>query len=123
MATLSNERNLAAFSGEKPETTRNSQSQNTLDPGLAQEYISEVSEEIERRVTNKLSNEFSRMESHIFGALSKLHEILLNPQVRNCSVSVPETSRNNNSENSEPTGDCSLGDPCPEAVFCTTLVF
>ena len=29
----------------------NSQSQNTLDPGMAQEYISQVSEEIEGRVT------------------------------------------------------------------------
>ena len=39
---------------------------------MAQEYISQVSEDIEGRVTKKLSREFSRTESRIFGALSKL---------------------------------------------------
>ena len=86
---------------------------------MAQEYISQVSEEVEGRVTKKLSKEFSRTESRILGALSKLDEFLLNPQVRTCSVAVPGTSRNNNSENREPTGYRSLGNPCPEAVFST----
>ena len=102
---------------ETPENTRNSQSQNTLDPRMAQEYISKVSEEIEGRVTRKLSKEFSRTESRILGALSKLDEFLLNPQVQTCSVAVPGISRNNDSENREPTGDRYLGDQCPEAVF------
>ena len=84
---------------------------------MAQEYISQVSEEIEGRVTEKLSKEFSRTESRVLAALSKLDEFLLNPQVRTCSVAVPGTSRNNNSENREPTRDRSLGDPRPEAVF------
>ena len=84
---------------------------------MAQEYISQVSEEIEGRVTEKLSKEFSRAESRILGALSKLGEFLLNPQVRTCSVIVPGISRNNFSENREPTGDHSLDDPCPEARF------
>ena len=74
MTTLRNRRKLAAVPRETPENTRNSQSQNTLDPGMAQEYISQVSEEIEGRITKKLSNEFSRTESRIFGALSKLDE-------------------------------------------------
>ena len=86
---------------------------------MAHEYISQVSEEIEGRVTKKLSQEFSRTESRILGALSKLDEFLLNPQVRTCSVAVPRTSRNSGSENREPTGRRSLGDPCPEAVFST----
>ena len=51
MATLRDKRELAAVSRETPENTMNSQSQNTLDPGMAQEYISQVSEEIEGRVT------------------------------------------------------------------------
>ena len=51
------------------------------------------------------------------GALSKLDEFLLNPQVRTCSVTVPGTSRNSNSENRETTGDRSLDDPRPEARF------
>ena len=117
MATLRSEGKLAAVSRKTPENTRNSQSQNTLDPEMAQEYISQVSEEIEGRVTKKLSQEFSRTESRIFGALSKLDEFLLNLQVRTCSVAVPGTSRNNNSENWEPTGDRCLDDPCPELVF------
>ena len=51
------------------------------------------------------------------GALSKPDEFFLNPQVRTCSVAVPETSRNSGSENREPTGDRSPDDPCPEVVF------
>ena len=114
MATLRIKRKLAAVSRETPENTRNSRSQNTLDPELAQDYNSQVSEEIEGRVTKKLSKEFSRLESRILGALSKLDEFLLNPQVGTCSVAVPGTSRNCDSENREPTGDRSLNDPCPE---------
>ena len=53
------------------------------------------------------------------GALSKLGEFLPNPQVRTCSVAVLGTSRNSSSENREPTGDRSQGDPYPEAVFST----
>ena len=104
MATLRNKKKFAAVSREIPENTKNSQSQNTLDPGMAREYISQVSEEIERRVTQKLSKEFSRTESRISGALSKLDEFLLNPQLQTCSVTVPGTSRNNASENREPPG-------------------
>ena len=114
---MRNKKKLAGVSRETPENTRNSQTQNTLDPEMAQEYISQVSEEIEGRVTKKLSKEVSRTESRILGALSKLDEFLLNPQVRTCSVAVPGTSKNSNSENREPTGDRSLSDPCPEAVF------
>ena len=117
MATLRNKRKLAAVSRETPENTRNSQSRNTLDPHTAQEYISQSSEEVEGRVTKKHSKEFSRTESCILGALSKIDEFLLNAQVRTCSVAVPGTSRNSSSENRESTGDRSLGDPCPEAVF------
>ena len=89
MATLRNKRNLAAVSRETPENTRNNQSRNAIDPEMAQEYISQVSEEIEGRVTEKLSKEFSGTESRILGALSKLDDFLLNPQVRTCSVAVP----------------------------------
>ena len=109
-----NRSKLTAVSRETPENTRKNHSQNTLDPEMAQDYISQVSEEIEGRVTKKLSKEFSRTESRILGALSKLDEFLLNPQVRTCSVAVPGTSRNSNSENREPTGDRSIDDHCPE---------
>ena len=84
---------------------------------MAEEHITQVSEEIEGRVSKKLSQEFSRTESRILCALSKIDEFLLNPQVRTRSVAVPWISWNNKSENREPTGDRFLGDPCPEAIF------
>ena len=117
MATLRNKKKLAAVSGETPEGSRSSRAQNVLDPESAQDYISQVSQEIEGRVTKKLSKEFSKTESRILGALSKLDEISLNPQVRTCSVAVPGTSRNNTSENRETTGDRSSDDPYPEVVY------
>ena len=51
MAKLRNKRKLAAVLRETPEITRNNQSQNTLNPGMAEDYITQVSEEIEGRVT------------------------------------------------------------------------
>ena len=105
METLRNKRKLAAVSRETPEGTGNSKAQNTLDPELTQDYISQVSEEIEGRVTENFSKEISRTESRILGALSKLDAFLLNPQGRSGSVTVPGTSRNNNSVNWETTGD------------------
>ena len=116
MATLSNTRKLAAYSRKTLENTRNSQSQNTLDPEMAREYISQVCEELEGRVIKKLSIDFSRTESRLLGALSKLDEFLLKPQFRTCSVAVPGTSRNSDSGNRESNGDRSPKDPCLEAV-------
>ena len=107
MATLRNKRKLAAVS----------RAQNVLDPELTQDYISQVSEEIEGRVIKELSKEFSKIESRILGALSNLDELLLNPQVRTCSVADPGTSRNNVLENRETTGDRSSDDPCPEVGY------
>ena len=53
MATLTNKRKLAAVSREAQEYPRNSQSQNTSAPGITEEYIAQVSEEIEGKVTKK----------------------------------------------------------------------
>ena len=117
MATLRNKRKLAVVSRETPEGSRSSREQNVLDPELTQEYISQVSEEIEGRVTKKLSKEFSKTESRILGALSKLDEFLLNPQVRTCSVAAHGTSRNSNSENRETHGDRSSNDSYPEVRY------
>ena len=116
MATLRNERKLAAFSRETPEGSRSSRGQTALDPELTQDYISQVSEEIEWRVTKKLSKEFSKTESRILGALSKLDEFLLNPQVRTCSV-AQGASRNADSESREIHGDRSSNDPYPEGGY------
>ena len=115
METFRNKRKLAAVWRETPENTRNNQSQNTLDLGMAQESIPQVSEEIEGRVTKSLSKEFSRSESRILGALFKLDEFLLHPQFRTCSVAVPGTSRDSASGNREPKKNRSPNDPCFEA--------
>ena len=88
MSTLRKKRKIAAVSREVPEVTRSSRAQSVLD--LTQDYNSQVSENIEGTVTKKLSKEFSRTESRILGALSEVDEFLLNPQVRICSVAVPE---------------------------------
>ena len=82
---------------------------------MAHEYISQVSEEIEGRVTKHLSKELSGRESLILGALSKLDKFLLSPQVRTCSVAVPGRTRNSDSGNREPNSDHTSNDPCPEA--------
>ena len=117
MATLRNKRKLADVSRETQENTRNGQSQNTIFPGMTEEYITQVSEEIAGRVTKKLSLWFSWTYSRILSALSKLDERLLSPQVRTCSVALPGTSGNNDSENREPAGDRSLNDHHPEVEF------
>ena len=117
MSTLRNKRKLAAVTRKtQKEHPRNGQSRKTSVPRNNEEYIVQVSEEIESRVTKKQSQEFSRTESRILDALSKLEEILLNPQVRTCSVAVPGTSRNSDSENRELTGNRSLIDPCSEMI-------
>ena len=100
MATLRNKRKLAAVTREtQEENPRNGQSRNTSVPRINEEYITQVSEQIEGRVTKKLSQEFSRTESRILGALSKLDEFLLNQQTTTHSGTVPGTFRNTNVEN------------------------
>ena len=60
MATLRNRRKLAAVSREALENTRNTQSQNTLNPGLAEgDGITQIFEEIEGRVTENLAGKLS----------------------------------------------------------------
>ena len=51
------------------------------------------------------------------GALSKLDEFLLNPQVRTCSVAAQRTSGSAYSENRETHGDRSSNDPYPEVGY------
>ena len=55
------------------------------------------------------------------GALSKLDEFLLNPQVRTCSVAIPGTSRSSNLENQGTNEDRPSDDPGPEVEFSSPL--
>ena len=117
MATLRNKRNLAAVLKEAAGNTRNNQSQNTPDPGMAQKYISQVSEEIEGWVIKKLPKN-SAGRSHASWALSlNLMNFFWTHKNRTCSVAVPETSRKNGSGNQELTGDRYRSNHCAEAVF------
>ena len=116
MATLRNKRKLAAVTREtQEENPRNGQSRNTSVPRINEEYITQVSEEIEGRVTKKLSQEFSRTESRILGTLSKLYEFLSNQQIHTHFETVPGTFRNTNVENQGTNEDDSQSDPHPEA--------
>ena len=117
MATLRNKRKLAAVTREtQEENPRNGQSQsrNTSVPRINEEYITQVSEEIEGRITKKLSQEFNRIESRISDALSKLDEFLSNQQIQTYSETVPGTFRNTNVENQGTNEDDSQSDPHPE---------
>ena len=115
MATLRNKRKLAAVTREtQDENPGNGQSRNTSVPRINEEYITQISEEIEGRISKKLSQEFSRTESRILGALSKLDEFLLNQQIRTHYGTVPETFRNTNVENQGTNEDDSQSDPHPE---------
>ena len=117
MATLRIKWKLAAIARETQEYPRNNQSENSSAPGITEEYIAQVSEEIEGRVTKKLSQEFSRTESRILCALSKLDDFLLNPKIRTFSGTVPGTFRITDAENPEASGDRSQNDPHPEVEF------
>ena len=97
------------------EHPRNGQSRNTSVPRINEEYITQVSEEIKGRVTKKLSQDFSRTESRILGALSKSDEFLLNSQIRTHSGSVRGTFRNTKVENQGTNEDHSQSEPHPEA--------
>ena len=120
MTTLRNKRKLAAVTREtQEENPRNGQSRNTSVPRINEEYITQFSEEIEGRITKKLSQEFNRIESRISDALSKLDEFLSNQQIQTHSKTVPGTFRNTNVENQGTNEDDSQSDPHPEAgIFC-----
>ena len=115
MATLRNKRKLAAVTREiQDENPRNGQSRNTSVPRINEGYLTQLSEEIEGRITKKLSREFSRIESRISDALSKLDEVLSNQQIQTHSKTVPGTFRNTNVENQGTNEDDSQSDPHPE---------
>ena len=116
LATLRNKRKLAAVTREtQEENPRNGQSRNTSAPRINEEYITQVSEEIEGRVSKKLSQEFSRTESRILGALTKLDDFLSNQQIHTHFETVPGTFRNTNVGNQGTNEDDSQSDLHPEA--------
>ena len=115
MAT-GNKKELAALNKENcEEHPRSNLAQNSNVPRSQEDYITQVSEEIEGRVTKKLSQEISRTENRILGALARLDDFLMNPLLQGHSGTTPETSRNVFSINQGTNEDDSQSDPHPEA--------
>ena len=115
MATR-NKRKLAALNKENcEEHPRSNLAKNSNVPRSQENYITQISEEIEGRVTKKLSQEFSRTENRILGALARLDDFLMNPLIQGHSGTAPETSRNVFSINQGTNEDDSQSDPHPEA--------
>ena len=115
MATR-NKRKLAALNEENcEEHPRSKLAQNSAAPRSQEEYIAQVSEEIEERVTKKLSQEFSRTENRILGALARLDDFLMSPLLQGHSGNTPETSRNASNTNQRTNEGGSQSDPHPEA--------
>ena len=114
MATR-NKRKLAALNKENcEEHPRSNLAQNSNVPRSQEDYITQVSEEIEGRVTKKLSQEFNRTENRILGALARLDSFLLKPLIQGHSGTAPETSRNVFSTSQGTIEDDYQSDPHPE---------
>ena len=115
MATLRNKRKLAALNKENcQEHSRGNLAQNSVISRSQGGYITQVSEEIEGIVMKRSFQEFSRTESGILGALSRLDEVLLNLLILGHPGTTPETSGNAFDTNQGTNGDDSHGDPHPE---------
>ena len=120
MATR-NKRKLAALNKENcEEHPRNNLTHNSNVPRSQENYVTQVSEEIEGRVTKKLSQEFSRTENRILGALARLDDFLMNPLLQDHSGTTPETSRNMFSISQGTNEDDSQSNPHPEAGLLTS---
>ena len=90
MATR-NKRKLAALNKENwEEQPRSNLVQNSNVPRSQKDYITQVHEEIEGRVTKKLSQEFSRTESRMLGALARLDDFPVKPLLQGHSGDVLE---------------------------------
>ena len=91
MAIFRNKRKLAALNKENcGEHPRSNLAQNSNVPRSQEDYITLVSEEIEGRVTKRLSQEFSRTENRMLGTLARLDDFLMNPLIHGHSEDVPE---------------------------------
>ena len=116
MAILRNKRKLAALNKEKcEEHPRSNMAQSSNVPISQEDYITQASEDIECRVTKKLSQEFSRTENRILGALFRLDDFLMKLLIQGRSGTAPETSRNALSTSQGTNEEESQSDPHSEA--------
>ena len=113
--TTRNKRKLAALNKENcEENPRSNLAQNSGAARSQEDYITQVSEEIEGRVTKRLSKEFSRTENRILGALARLDDFLMNPFLPGHFGTTPEPTRNISHNNQGTNEDGSQNDPHPE---------
>ena len=89
--------------------------QNSGAPRSQKDYITQVFEEIEGRVTKRLSKEFSKTENRILGALARLDDFLMNPLLPGHSGTTPEPTGNTTRNNQRTNEDGFQTDPHPEA--------
>ena len=109
---------MAALNKENcDEDLRSNLAQSSSASRSQEDYITQVSEEIEGRVTKRLSKEFSRTENRILGALAHFDNFLMNPLLQGHSGTTPETSRNALCTSQGTNDDDSQNDPHPEAGF------
>ena len=91
MATLRNKRKLTALNKKNcEEHPRSNLAQNTNVLESQEDFITQISEEIEGRLTKKLSQEFSGTENRILGAFFRLYEFLVNSLIQGHSGNIPE---------------------------------
>ena len=80
METLGNKSKWAALNKENcEEHPEKILAQNSKIPRSQEDYITQVSEQIEGRVTKKLSQKFSRTNNRTQGALARFEDFLMNP--------------------------------------------
>ena len=93
--TAQNKKTLAALNKENcEENPRSKLARNSGASRSQEDYITQVSEEIERRFTKRLSKEFSRTKNRILGALAQLDDFLMKPLLPGHSGTTPEPTRN-----------------------------
>ena len=114
--TTRNKKKLAALNKENCEDhPRSNLAKNSIAPRSQEDYITQVSEEIEVRITKRLSKEFSRTGNRFLGALAQLDDFLMNPLLSGHSGTTPEPSRNALNTSQGTNEDDSQNDPRPEA--------
>ena len=114
--TTRNKRKLAVLNKENcEEHPRSNLAQNSSNPRSQEDYITQVSEEIEGRVTKRLSKEFSRTENRILGVLVRLDDFPMIPLLPGHSGTTPQPSRNAVNTSQGTNEDHSQNDPRPEA--------
>ena len=110
-----NKRKLAALNKKNcEEHPRSKLAQNSNVPRSQEDYIIQVFEEIEGRVTKKLSKEFSRTGNRKLSALARPDDFLMNPLIQGHPGITPDMSRNAFSTNQGTNEDGSQSDPRPE---------